>query len=192
MERDPSQPTECVRPGPEPALDLHLGSECEPQQPMPLVKELLGLGMGGTQHNHCNLMDQKRPWGKKPAQTESKLLGRAPLCQGPLRKRLLPSPGSSCVWKCPHSEQAGQDTGTGSNLFVLIPSLGGNGVRLGRISCRPQGTAGLEQAGQRGEVSLPSPGLTSGLPGSFLSFLSSRASAKSKSIGSFSRKQDQG
>lgn len=125
MERDPSQPTECVRPGPEPALDLHLGSECEPQQPMPLVKELLGLGMGGTQHNHCNLMDQKRPWGKNPAQTESKLLGRAPLCQGPLRKRLLPSPGSSCVWKCPHSEQAGQDTGTGSTCLSLSHLLGG-------------------------------------------------------------------
>lgn len=46
MEKEPSQPRVCVTLGPEPALDLHLGSDCEPQQHMPLVKELSGTGMG--------------------------------------------------------------------------------------------------------------------------------------------------
>lgn len=45
MEKEASQPIVCVRLGPEPALDLHLGSDCEPQQHMPSVKEL-GTGMG--------------------------------------------------------------------------------------------------------------------------------------------------
>lgn len=103
MKKEQSQPIGCVRPGPEPAQDLHLGSDCEPQQPMPLVKELLGMGMGETQYDLHNLMDQKRPWGEKTCtQTGRKSLGRAPFCQGPLRKRLLPSPGSSCLCKCPH------------------------------------------------------------------------------------------
>lgn len=42
-EKEPSQPR--VEPGPEPALDLHPGSDCEPQQHMPSVKELSGMGM---------------------------------------------------------------------------------------------------------------------------------------------------
>lgn len=95
MEKEPSQPIGCVRPGPDPALDLHLGSDSEPQQPM--VKELLDTGMGGTQHNHHNLMDQKSPWEEKNLHTDREQAvrksSRAPLCQGPLRKRLLPSPG---------------------------------------------------------------------------------------------------
>lgn len=48
MENEPSQPIGCVGPGPEAALDLHLGSDCEPQQPLPLVKEMLGMGWGNS------------------------------------------------------------------------------------------------------------------------------------------------
>lgn len=59
MEKEASQPTGCVRPGPEPALDLHLGSECEPQQPVPSAKELLGMGMG-----ELNTATRKDPGGK--------------------------------------------------------------------------------------------------------------------------------
>lgn len=67
MKKESCQPIGCVRPGPEPARDLHLGIDCEPQQLVPSVKELSGMGMGGTQYNLHNLMDQKRPWGGKPA-----------------------------------------------------------------------------------------------------------------------------
>ena len=168
-----------------------LATTANPNSTCPWLNSCQVQGRGGTSHNHCNLMAQKRPWEGNP-QTGNWPLGRAPLCQGggyiPPRRKGLRLPAEPCPSSARGKAQAVGSWAQGAPFLLLTLSLCGDGIWQCELG------PGSWQAGQggRGKVNLPSPGLMSGLPASFLSFLSSRASAKSKSIGFFARKQHGG